>query len=172
VVGEAGSACTVSGASGDAGPACVCAVSAGGDVGCTCPCAAFDCAVFGAADVGSACGAAAARSRKGWQPKSCFFNICIAPTLRPSAPRPKAQNVNARCKPNKRRPEMPVTPPANRDRNAAKFAVRRRRRRAREVALADLDAVRRQIETGGRLPHVQKVSLVDLARGGPMRGRR
>ena len=28
---------------------------------------------------------------------------------------PKAQNVKARCKPNKRRPETPVTPPANRD---------------------------------------------------------
>ena len=53
---------------------------------------------------------------------------------------------------------MPVTPPANRDRSAAKFAVRRRRRRAREVALADLDAARRQIETVGRLPHVQKVA--------------
>ena len=43
--------------------------------------------------------------------------------LRPSAPRPKAQNVNARCKPNKRRPGMPVTPPANRDRSAGKFAA-------------------------------------------------
>ena len=61
---------------------------------------------------------------------------------------------------------MLVTPPANRDRSVAKFEARRRRRRAREVALADLDAVRRQIETVGRLPHVQKVGLVDLARGG------
>ena len=43
--------------------------------------------------------------------------------LRPSAPRPKAQNVNARCKPNKRRPGTPVTPPANRDRSAGKFAA-------------------------------------------------
>jgi hypothetical protein len=42
--------------------------------------------------------------------------------LRPSAPRPKAENVNARCKPNKRRPETPVTPPANRDRSAGRFA--------------------------------------------------
>jgi hypothetical protein len=42
--------------------------------------------------------------------------------LRPSAPRSKAENVNARCKPNKRRPETPVTPPANRDRSAGRFA--------------------------------------------------
>ena len=34
------------------------------------------------------------------------------------------------------------------------------------VKSADLDAVPRQIETVGRLPHVQKVGLVDLARGG------
>ena len=88
--------------------------------------------------------------------------------LRPSASRPKAQNVNARRKPSKSRPEMPVTPPANRDRSAGKFAVSLRRwRRAREVALADLDAVPGQIETVGRLAHVQKVGLVDLARGGP-----
>jgi hypothetical protein len=91
--------------------------------------------------------------------------------LRPSASRPKAQNVNARRKPSKSRPEMPVTPPANRDRSAGKFAVSLRRwRRAREVALADLDAVPRQIETVGRLAHVQKVGLVDLARGGLCEG--
>jgi hypothetical protein len=59
----------------------------------------------------------------------------------------------------------------NRDRSAGKFAVSLRRwRRAREVALADLDAVPRQIETVGRLAHVQKVGLVDLARGGLCEG--
>ena len=58
--------------------------------------------------------------------KSVRLNVHSRPNatlrLRPSGPRPKAENVNARCKPNKRRPEMPVTPPANRDRSAGRFA--------------------------------------------------
>ena len=63
------------------------------------------------------------RAEKG---KSVRPNVHSRPNatlrLRPSVPRPKAENVNARCKPNKSRPETPVTPPANRDRSAGRFA--------------------------------------------------
>jgi len=68
--------------------------------------------------------------------------------------------VNARRKPNKRRPTIPVTPPANRDRSATKFvASLRRRRRAHEVALADLDAALPDdiVGSGGMKPEVWQI---------------